>query len=83
MTHLVSPDAGVWAWLVVSVAIFAILAVLTAVLWIRDRRPPRLALAWLGAWVLLHVVPLVGILCLLSVLTVSLRTSVDHYTRQT
>jgi len=83
MTHLVLPDAGVWVWLVVSMATFAILAILSAMFWIRDRRPPRLILGWLGAWVLLHVVPLIGILCMLDVLYLSARSFVAHRTAQT
>src|SRR5579859_5160451 len=68
MTNLISPDGGLWVWLVASIAIFALLAVLVVVLWIRDRRPPKMALGWLGTWVLLHAVPLLGVLCLLSIL---------------
>jgi hypothetical protein len=79
----ISPDAGLWVWLVASIAIFAILTILVAVLWIRDRRPPRMALGWLGTLLLLRAIPIVGILCLLEILYLSLRAFVSCYTPRT
>jgi hypothetical protein len=73
MTRFVSPNAGIWAWLIASIAISVALVIVVAVLWIRDRRPPKLALQWLGAWVLLHVSPIIGIVCVSWVLYASLR----------
>ena len=80
MTHLVSLDAGLWVWLAGSIALCAILAARVVVLWTRDRRLPRMTLGWLGSWVLLHIVPLIGILGLLAMLEESMRAFVARHT---
>lgn len=84
MNHriLISPDAGLWVSLFASIAIFATMTILVAVLWIRDRQPPRMALGWLGTLLLLRAIPIVGILCLLEILYLSLRAFVSRHTTQ-
>jgi hypothetical protein len=79
----ISPDPGVWVWLVASIAIFVVVTILVVVLWTRDRRAPRMALGWLGTLLLLRAIPIVGILCLLEILYLSLRAFVSRHTPRT
>lgn len=80
MSYLVSPNAGLWVWMVGWVVLVVILVVRVPVLWIRDRRPPRMTLGWLGSLVLLHIVPILGIAGLLSMLAESLHAFVVSHT---
>ena len=82
MSRLLQPNIGLWLWLGASIAIFAILTVWVAVLWIRDRRAPKMALGWLGAWVLLHIAPPFGLIVLLVVLYRSMRGFVARHSPQ-
>ena len=78
MHDLTSLNVGMWLWLVASIAVLVALVVLVAVLWIRDRRPPRTALGWTVAWVLLHLTPVIGSVCILAMLYVSMRGFIDR-----